>query len=123
MKFTILVDPFLVIITIHSMLNFSYTRPSVYKKRRNMAFSLHVQHKNPCPGGHEIYKFVRPSLDFYYFILNFSDPYPYPVYTRRGEPHLNTRILTQGVMKITTLVDPSLGVITMYLVCLNHSPY
>ena len=30
-------------------------------------------HKNPCPGGHEIYKFGRPFLGHHYYILVFSD--------------------------------------------------
>ena len=32
-------------------------------------------HKNPCPGGHEIYKFGRPILGHHYYIpvLGLSD--------------------------------------------------
>ena len=30
--------------------------------------------------------------------------------------------LCTGVMKFTILVDPSFGIITIYLVCLNHAP-
>ena len=30
------------------------------------------QHKNPCPGGHEIYNFGRPFLGHHYYILGLS---------------------------------------------------
>ena len=30
-------------------------------------------HKNPCLGGHEIYKFGRPILGHHYYILGLSD--------------------------------------------------
>ena len=32
------------------------------------------KHKNPCPGGHEIYKFGRPFLGYHDYKLNLSDP-------------------------------------------------
>ena len=31
------------------------------------------QHKNRCPGGHEIYNFIRPFLGHFYFIVSLSD--------------------------------------------------
>ena len=31
------------------------------------------QHKNPCPGGHEICNFGIPFLDNYYFLFSLSD--------------------------------------------------
>ena len=31
------------------------------------------QHKNRCPGGHEIYNFGRPFLGHYYYILSLFD--------------------------------------------------
>ena len=31
------------------------------------------QHKNPCPGGHEIYNFGGPFLGHHYYILGLSD--------------------------------------------------
>ena len=31
------------------------------------------KHKNPCPGGHEIYNFGRPFLGHHYYILGLSD--------------------------------------------------
>ena len=33
------------------------------------------QHKDPCPGGHEIYYYGRPFLGHNYFILSLSDLY------------------------------------------------
>ena len=91
----------------------------------------------PCPAQdpiyvvHEIYNLVKLSLGLHYYILNLSDTYP-SVYKKRKRnnafsinyilPHLNTNNPSQGVMKFTTLVDPSLVIINMYLVCLNHEP-
>ena len=31
------------------------------------------QHKNPCPGDHEIYNFCMSFRHFYYFVLHLSD--------------------------------------------------
>ena len=31
------------------------------------------EHKNPYPGGHEIYNFGRPFLGHHYYILGLSD--------------------------------------------------
>ena len=30
-------------------------------------------HKNPCPGGHEIYNFGRPFRGHHYYTLSLSD--------------------------------------------------
>ena len=30
------------------------------------------QHKNPCPGGYEIYNFGRPFLGYHYYTLSLS---------------------------------------------------
>ena len=35
-----------------------------------------VTHKNPYPGGHEIYNFGRPFLGHYYYILSLSKSFP-----------------------------------------------
>ena len=32
-----------------------------------------LQHKNPCPGGHEIYHFGRPLCGHHYYILSLSN--------------------------------------------------
>ena len=80
-------------------------------------------HKNPCPGGHEIYNFgLDPSSviitihfsalclgvekNIFKEIMNF-----HPI---RKPPVL-------GVMKFTILVDPSLVIMTLYLVCLKYA--
>ena len=34
------------------------------------------RHKNPCPGGHEIYNFRTPFLGHHYLILSLSDLCP-----------------------------------------------
>ena len=38
-----------------------------------MTYMATPLHKNPCPGGHEIYNFGRPFLDHHYYILGLSD--------------------------------------------------
>ena len=38
-----------------------------------MTYMATPQHKNPCPGGHEIYNFGRPFLGYHYYILGLSD--------------------------------------------------
>ena len=30
-------------------------------------------HKNPCPGGHEIYNFGRPFLGYHHLVLSLSE--------------------------------------------------
>ena len=39
----------------------------------HMAYLATPQHKNPCPGGHEIYKFGRPFLGHYNCIFSLFD--------------------------------------------------
>ena len=38
-----------------------------------MTYMAMPWHKNPCPGGHEIYNFGRPFLGLHYYILSLSD--------------------------------------------------
>ena len=38
-----------------------------------MTYMTTLQHKNPCPWGHEIYNFGRPFLGHHYYILCLSD--------------------------------------------------
>ena len=38
-----------------------------------MTYMATPQHKNPCPGGHEIYNFGRPFLCHHNYILSLSD--------------------------------------------------
>ena len=40
-----------------------------------MTYMAAPQHKNPCPGIHEIYNFGRPFLGHHYYILSLSDLY------------------------------------------------
>ena len=35
-----------------------------------------LQHKNPCPEGHEIYNFGRPFFDYHYYTISLSEPMP-----------------------------------------------
>ena len=34
-----------------------------------MTYMATSKHKNPCPGGHEIYNFGRPFLCHHYYII------------------------------------------------------
>ena len=56
-----------------------------------MTYMATPEHQNPSPGGHEIYNFGTPFL---------GHQYPFPV---------------------TILVDPSLAIITIDLVCLIYA--
>ena len=89
------------------------------------------QHKNPCPGGHEIYNFGRPFLCHHNYILSLSVlclgvekkilkeimHFHYIIYMNSTQ-HKNP---CPGVMKFTILVDPSLVNITLYIVCLINN--
>ena len=74
-KFTILVDPSVVIITICKHLICLIHAP--VQPRREEILHFHYmampQHKNPCPRDHEIDNFGRPFLGQHYYILSLSD--------------------------------------------------
>ena len=75
MKFTILVDPSLVVISIY--ISLSETCLSVEKKkRRNFLCSLydHTPAQQRLPRGNEISNICRLSFGYPYCILSFSDP-------------------------------------------------
>ena len=38
----------------------------------NMTYMVSPQHKDPCPGGHKIYKFCRPFNSHHYYALSLS---------------------------------------------------
>ena len=85
-----------------------------------MTYMATPQHKNPCPGGDEIYKFGRPFLGYHNYILSLSVlclgvemkifkgilHFHYMTYMGKPPP--------QGFMKFTVLVDPSLVIITIH---------
>ena len=81
------------------------------------------QHKNPCPGGHEINNFGKlpwPSLSDLCLsegkkILAEIMQFPYMTYMAMPKQ----RTPAQGVMKFTILVDPSMVIITIYRIPLN----
>ena len=93
------------------------------------------KHKNSCLGRHEFYNFGRLVLGhyMYYYSLSLSDVC-LEVDTKIFEKnnafllcdlfgHAPVQeLLHRGVMKFTTLVDPSMVIFTMHLVCLNHTP-
>ena len=73
MKFTILVHPSFVIITIHL---FCLIYAWVVKEIMQFHFMTYLttpQHKNPYPMGHDIYNFGRPLFGHLYYILGLSD--------------------------------------------------
>ena len=41
-----------------------------------MIYMVKLLHKNPWPGGHEIYNFGRPFLGHYNYIISLSKPCP-----------------------------------------------
>ena len=79
MKFTILVDPSLVIITLHLVCLFYAweKRRRIKKKKMHFHYMTYMAmplHKNPCPGGHETYNFGRPFPGLHYYILSLYGP-------------------------------------------------
>ena len=62
------------------------------------------QHKNPYPGGHEIYKFGRPFLGHHYYLLSLYELFVWTMPRSREEDFLKKYInLTLLYLKITTL--------------------
>ena len=123
MKFTILVHPSLVIITIYLVcLNNAWESREEIKHFHYMTYIATPLHKNPSPWGHEISNFGRPFHDHHYYILGLSD-------LRLGvEKNIfkeiiifttwqrtSTRTPAPGVIKFTSLEDLSLVIITSYL--------
>ena len=86
-------------------------------------------HRNPSPRGHEIYNFGRPFLGHHYYILGLSDlclEVEKKIFKEIMHSNYMTYMSTPlhknpypGVMKFTIMVDPSLVIITTYLVCLT----
>ena len=70
MKFTILVDPSFVIINILSLSDLCLgVEKKIFKEIMHFHYMTYMAtplHKNPCPGGHEIYNFGRPFLGHHY---------------------------------------------------------
>ena len=99
-----------------------------------MTYMATAQHKNPCPGVMKLTIQVHPSLVIItiylvYLIYAWEQRrrflkrdvfliYELLVY---GRPP-STRTPAPGVMKFTILVDTSLVIIIIHLVCLNHVP-
>ena len=77
MKFKILVDSSLVIITILPLcLIFAWVKRRSFLKKK-IIYTIWLiwprqNHKNPCPEGHEIYNFGGSFLGHHYYTLNLS---------------------------------------------------
>ena len=87
------------------------------------------QHKNPCPRSNEIYNFGRPFIGHHYNILGLSDlclGVKKKIFKEKNafslyDLHPGTRTPAPGVMKFTIFVEPSLVIISTYLVYLIHA--
>ena len=78
MKFTILADPSLVIITINLVCLFNAwesREKRLFKKVMHftMIYMATPLHKNPCPWGHEIYNFLASFLGHHNYIFSLSN--------------------------------------------------
>ena len=72
MKFTISVDPSLVIITIYFVC-LIYAWKDVKKKILKGIMHFHTLAQEPLPRGRDNYSFGRPFLGYYYYILSLSN--------------------------------------------------
>ena len=128
LKFTILVDLALVIINL-----FLVCLNVPGRREEECIFTIWHEatpyHKNRCPRGHEIYNFGRPFLGYYYYILSLPDLclevekkiFKEVIYSHwLIWPCPSLRTPAQGVMKVMILVDPSLVIYTIYIVCLIY---
>ena len=77
MKVTILVDPSFLHVYILSLSDLCLgVEKKIFKEIRHFYYITYLAmplQKNPCPGGHEIYKFDRPLLGHHYYMLSLSD--------------------------------------------------
>ena len=89
-------------------------------------------HKSPCPRGHELYNFSRPFLGHYNYILRLSVLF-LGVEKKILKEIMLLRYMTYmatllhknpcpGGHEIYNLVDPSLLIITIHLICMYHAP-
>ena len=74
MKFIILADPALVFIVLYFI---CLIHALVWTRKREEILHVHhmttPKHKNPCPGGHEIYNFGGPFLGHHCYTLCLSN--------------------------------------------------
>ena len=90
-----------------------------------MTYMATPKHHNPSPWGHESYNFGRPFLGHHYYILSLSDiciGVEKKIFKEIMHFHHMTYMATVTGLKFTILVDPSMVIITIHLVCLNHTP-
>ena len=101
----------------------------LYRIEQNI---IHIHYNDSYSHGvHEIYNFGRPFLGHDYYILSLSDLCLGVKKIFKGTMHFHfmTYIATPqhknpcpGGHEIYNFVDPSLVMITIHLVCLNHAP-
>ena len=87
--------------------------------------------QEPLPRGNEIYNFARPFIGHHYYVLPFFDlclGVENEIFKEIMHLHYMTYMATPKhknpnprVIKSAILVDPSLDIITIHLVCLNQA--
>ena len=132
MKITILEDPSFIIIYMHYELSLTESCPweeTIFKEIIHFSTPLH---KNLYPGAHDIHNFGILFLGFHYFILSLSDlclELERKIFFFRNNafslcdicPHPSKETIPRGSWNLQILVDPSLVIITIIIICLNHT--
>ena len=138
MKFCYFGRPFLSHYNNALSLSLSESCPKVLKKILKeimhsdyMAYG-YILVRDPCPRGNEIYNFGRPFFDHYSCLINMfvlclgeentilNEIMHFHYMTYMATPqHKNP---CPGGHEIIYLVDPSLVIITLVLVCMDHAP-
>ena len=95
-----------------------------------MTYMATLQHKKPCPGGHELYYFSSPflghiiSINLHLFCLiyawEFKETMHFHYMAYMATPQHKNPV--PDVMKFTILVDLSFVIITISCICLNLCP-
>ena len=93
-----------------------------------LTYKATPQRKNPYPGGHEIYNLGRPFLVHHYYILSLSDlclGVKKKIFKGIMHFHSLTYMVTPQHKNPCPggffLIDPSLVIIAIYLVCLIYA--
>ena len=73
-----------------------------------MTYTATPQHKNPCPGCHEVYNFGRPFLAPHYHILGLSD------LCQEVEKEIFKEIMHFQIMTYMIMPCPGAGVYEIY---------
>ena len=137
MKITILEYPSFIIIYMHYALSLSESCPweeTIFKEIIHFYYMTYMStplHKNLCPGAHGIHNFGILFLGFHYFILSLSDlclELERFFFFRKNAfslydicPHPSKETIPRGSWNLQILVNPSLVIITIQIICQNHT--